>query len=380
MSRRAGRITGWLALAVGLAACVDPAALASTAASPPAVTSTGPSQAVPSRPDGLPSPSASASGPAATPATSDLEALLPQFAGPNADYLDKRTLSPADLRATGQDDATGRLFERVFADLGVAGESVEAAFAGGSGLGFLALRIRGVSPAEALDAFERQAVRDPAGGTASTLTAGGHEVRWVVWSDEDLPRAYFLVFGDVLVIATAAADDEAIALDTLATMFEPKLELVLPAELDGQILARYSMPAAAVSKGGDICGVVCPDEMPNLAAALGVALTDIDLAAAYTDTPPGVLILAIRVPGVDPARLIAGRIEASGHSDEPWVIPTELTAGGKRVTWVDYSLLGDPSSQEYLYVHGDVLFSIRPAPVTAGPPGSLAEAAIAALP
>lgn len=368
---------------VGMTGCVDPTALAPASPSPLQGGTDRPTQPVPCRPGGAPvatrQPSAAPTA-TATAAVSDLQALLPQFAGPDADLLDRRTLTAADLQPTGDGDSTGFIFQRVLADLDVPGDAVEVAVANGPTYGFLAIRVDGMAAADVRGAFERVATEDEVGGVLDTLTVGDEEIRRVGWIDADVRRAYLMVVDDVLIVASASGDDEALVIDTFVAMLEPKLEIVLPARLDGRDLTRFTVPAAAVSRGGDICTIVCPMEIPNLAAAVGADVADMDLAFAYLAEPPGIVILAIRVPGVEAGRLVAGRIAASGRADEPQVHPMPLSVAGKEVTWVDYSLFEIESEREYLYAAGDILFSIRPAPKSGGAPSPIVEAAIAALP
>ena len=110
---------------------------------------------------------------------------------------------------------------------------------------------------------------------------------------------------------------------------------------------------------------------------LGVGLDKIDLAIAYRQQAPGIILLAIRVAGIAPDRLIDARLASTGAQGEA------MTVGGRSVTLVVGSALSGPTTQEYLYASGDTLFSIRaetdlskaPPPVPA-----FVEKAIAALP
>jgi hypothetical protein len=163
-------------------------------------------------------------------------------------------------------------------------------------------------------------------------------------------------------------------------MFKPRLEEVLPAALDGRPLERFSAPAAAFDTGGDVCSLICPAEVGNLAKALGVMVADMDVAGAYVREAPAVVLLAFRIPGQKPDALIEGRIQASGRADEPQVVPAKVTIGGKSVTWVNYSLFDNDYEREYLYAVDGILFSIRPAPADGVTPDPFVKEAISALP
>jgi hypothetical protein len=365
---------------VALTACTDPSAFASPSGLAEANPTPRRTQAVPSRPAPTPPPTPSPlpSIAIATPLPhSDLEKLLPDFSA-DGQSLSKRTATAEDLSKT----ETGRFVDGLLAGLGRPRSAVEMAVASGSWLGFTAIRVDGVAGDELEDAAV-QALFGIHPGSETTSDVGGRPVRWLTFEDDGpFPVDDARVFsdGDVVFIVTASKDHEAVALETLTSMLEPQLEEVLPASLDGRLLVRFSAPAAAFDTGGDTCSLICPAEVGNLAKALGVTVADMDVAGAYSQEPPGLVVLVFRIPGQKPNRLVDGRVQASGRADEPWVVPTKVSVGGKTVTWVNYSLFDNDYEREYLYATDGLLFSIRPAPADGKTATPSVEAAIAGLP
>lgn len=143
--------------------------------------------------------------------------------------------------------------------------------------------------------------------------------------------------------------------------YAPDLEALIPAELRGVPLLRWSAPASAFPEGGDMCSIVCPGELPALAKTLGVETSQIDVAVGYADehdaNAPKVVIAAYRVAGVATDRLVEARLTSLQREDMPRMA-AEMHVGGKSVTWANYSFLPSPGSMEYLYATGDVLFRI----------------------
>lgn len=365
---------------VALGACTDPSAFASPSGVADASPTPRRTQAVPSRPvptlTATPSPSASI--PFATPVPhGPLEALLPGFSA-DGQYMDKRTATEADLT----ESESGRFVDGLLADLGRPRTAIEMAVAWGSWLQFTALRVDGVSGDDLEDAAV-QALLGIHPGTETPSDVAGRPVRVLTFADDGpFPVDGARVFsdGDVVFIVNASKDYDAVALETLKWTFKAKLEEVLPASLDGRPLERFSAPAAAFDTGGDMCSLICPAEVGNLAKALGVTVADMDVAGAYAREPPAIILLAFRTPGQASDALVEGRIQASGRADEPYLAPAKVSIGGKTVTWVDYSLFDNEYEREYLYAVDGVLFSIRPAPSDGITFTPVVEEAIAALP
>ena len=364
-------------LAVGLAAltaCTDGTAFAFPSVVADASPTPRPTQAVPSRPAPTPSPSPSVA--VSTPQPhSELEKLLPDFAA-DGQYLEKRTTSIED--ATEGD--SGRFADALLADLGRPPSAVEIAGASGYLLGFTAMRVDGVAGEALEDAIVRALFAVHPGTEKPAVDVGGRPVRWLTFQDDGpFPVGDVRVFrdGDVVFMVRAEKDHEAVALDTVQSMFQPKLEEVLPATIEGRPLERYSAPAAAFETGSDMCSLICSGEMSNLAKALGVDVRDIDVAIAYSREAPAVLILALHVAGKSPADLVEGRLASFGSDANPGRV--DATVGGKQVTLAYHGPL-NPMSNELLYAKGDTLFSVRPIPLDDSPFPPEIEAAVAALP
>ena len=65
--------------------------------------------------------------------------------------------------------------------------------------------------------------------------------------------AYVTVARGIVFIASPFDDDPALVDSVFASLFEPRFEDILPAELDGRRLGRYGMPGSAVPATGDMC-------------------------------------------------------------------------------------------------------------------------------
>jgi hypothetical protein len=323
-------------------------------------------------------PIASGQPPSPRPPT-ELETLLPNFAG--AGYLEKRPIAPDDLNGPGSNAIQTRVFNRVFATLDRESIDLEGAIARGP-ITMIAMRIKGVTGTSFADAYAGATLAEAPGGTLKMATVGGRYVRRIHWADGSFPSdLHLLVDGEVVIVVGAHPDQQAVVDNVLATMFEPKLEIVLPAELLGRPTSRFSFPAASISATGDICSMVCPGEPQKLAAELGVSMDTMDLAIAYLNKPPSVTILAVRVPGADDQRLVDARIAETDRADDPAFARTPAKIAGKRVTWVRYGPFPSPDQRELLYAHGGVLFVVHPAPDSAGGPVTAeVAAAFAALP
>ena len=243
------------------------------------------------------------------------------------------------------------------------------------------MRVDGVSGDDLEDAVIGALFAVHPGTEKTAVDVGGRPVRWLTFRDDGpFPVGDVRVFrdGDVVFMVRAEKDHEAVALETVQSMFQPKLEEILPASIEGRPLERYSAPAAAFETGSDMCSLICSGEMSNLAKALGVEIGDIDVAIAYSREAPAVLILAFHVAGKSPAELVEGRIASFGRG-APIFGRVDSTVGGRQVTLAYYHPL-DSISNELLYAKGDTLFSVRPIPSDDSPIPAEIEAAVAALP
>jgi hypothetical protein len=334
-----------------------------------------PSAAVPRTvaPSRSPAPSAAPpSASASVPPAGDLEDLLPDYVG--ADYVDKRQLTGAELF----DQSDPPIFERMLGSVGAGPEAVEGALGTSSHVGLVILRVTGVSGADLGDALVDAARGEVPGTTVADYLVDGDSLRRLVFDDratED--RLTILAVGDKLILAFADQAQDSLVDEVLTTMFDPKLEALLPAVLDGRPLQRFSIPGIAFPQGGDMCTIVCPGEPQRLAAELGVDISGVDLAVAGTDVEPGISIVAMRFEGAATEGLVPAR-KATTSKDlaTEW---TEHTIAG-RTAWRYRDVIpGASSYDEWLYAKDDVLYVIRALTVEQDVP-RIVELAIAALP
>jgi hypothetical protein len=360
---------------------VDPAAESTPSASLPATPSPRASASVPAGPSVAPAgPSASPSPsgrPTATPETA-LEALLPNFAG--RDYLEKRALSGADVTRPGNGYDQAKVFNRLFDAIGQPPEAFEGASARGSPMSIFAMRVDGVGAETLADAFIEAVLDEIPGGTVTPAKVGGRDGRHVQWPTGSTDDAFVFVVDDVVFFAAAEAERLPLVSEVVATMFTAKLEELLPAKLGGRDTIRYSFPGAAVGETGDMCSLVCPGEPHRFAKELGIGVDQVSIAAAYLEQPPWIAIVAMRVAGNAEDRLIDARIKSSGRQSGPFFARTELTIGGKTVTWVRVGPFDSALDVELLYAHDDVLYIVRPAPLDGAAPAPVVVEAFEALP
>jgi hypothetical protein len=282
------------------------------------------------------------------------------------------------------DSRTAGFVDSIFTELGRPRTAIDVAVANGSFVSFTAMRVDGAPGDQLSDAIVK-AFFTVHRGTEVPADVDGHTIRWLQFQDENsfpVDDARIFTTGDVVVVLTARKEDAALALATLKWMFKPRLDAVLPAAVDGHALQRFYAPAAAFNLGGDICSFLCPAEVGNLAKGVGAQVADMDVAIAFTRDPPGLLVVAFRVPGKKAAALIDGRVRPDGAAGEPDIPPISVSVGGKTVMWVNHSAFADSDSQrEYLYATDGLLFSIRPSPANPDDrPTPIVEQAIAALP
>ena len=381
--RRACRLPFVLAAAV--AACTaapgtvsqDPRAgshetvTATPSAAPRASTSTAPSNGPPTgdaSPSATAMPSSTATPsstrpPATLPAETALEAMLPRFI--DAQYLTRRPLTGEEALAEGVSDIRPTAFQRLFALLGAEAADLEAAAGVGGSISVIALRLPGVEPAALVDALVQSTLETSRGGKAQDRTVDGRRVRHVAWPRDSLAAdLHLLVEGDVVFVIRAYPDGHALVDDVIATMFDPRLEMLLPEEILGVPTQRTSVPARATT-GGDVCSFVCPGEAPAIAEALGVHIDDIEIAAAWAGDQPPRFVVAYRVEGADEEDMLRAGLTLAGDPEDPFTERRDLTVGGKPVVLFSSGL---SKFTQALYADGPVLFSIRPAWAPDGEP------------
>jgi len=140
------------------------------------------------------------------------------------------------------------------------------------------------------------------------------------------------------------------------------LAALLPTTLLGRALTVQSFDGEELAPSDDQ-----PDSLPfglikgglvSTAETLGVSLSDVQAAAAYTEAyAPGLspVIIAIRFGGADSAAIVDGAMVAIGGQAflAGQLMRTEETVGGKPVSVLD------GSSSAYFYAIGDVIFIVQ---------------------
>jgi hypothetical protein len=111
-----------------------------------------------------------------------------------------------------------------------------------------------------------------------------------------------------------------------------------------------------------------------MASALDVPITDVDIAAAYSEEA-AVSIVAFRFAGVPTEELIPARQSLDDTRD---MQATPLTVGGKEVVRYKDPAFGLDGYEEWQYAHDGVLYVVRAKPIEGVPP--ILEAAFAAGP
>jgi hypothetical protein len=156
---------------------------------------------------------------------------------------------------------------------------------------------------------------------------------------------------------------------------------MLPESIRGIALAHGSIPLAQVAGGSDMCLLMCVDEPGRLAAASGLPIESLTYAFAMDPSVElGVMISAIRFPGVRTSRLIDIRMEAGSHSGAHLPEPQSIDVGKRTILWVTWGPFNTPYDNEYLYPYGDVLFLIAGWPPDDGQAPRDVTLAVAQLP
>lgn len=167
------------------------------------------------------------------------------------------------------------------------------------------------------------------------------------------------------------------------TGVDPALEALLPSEVDGVRLFRWSIAGTWSGGSGDICMFFCPGEPQYFALALNrTTLDDTTVAVAAAANQPSfpVMFYAFKVPGartedLAPAwvtgvyRAVADPVGGNIPTPNPSAAPTptreplkteQAVIGGKKVTilYDSFESLVSPKALQYLYARGDVLFMV----------------------
>jgi hypothetical protein len=135
---------------------------------------------------------------------------------------------------------------------------------------------------------------------------------------------------------------------------DPELEAFLPRMMSGTVLTRTSMPASVFTNGSDMCLLICGDEPYRYAKELGVAVDNVTIAFALSDSL-GIGMIAYRARGAKTDRLIPARIAIGGYTGHGGLYDLPVTVAGRTATYLD---AGMGTTGEYLMTRHDVLFIV----------------------
>lgn len=139
---------------------------------------------------------------------------------------------------------------------------------------------------------------------------------------------------------------------------DPELEGLLPTEVSGTAIMRYSLPLSDVlDSGGDRATID--------AFLQGIGKTESDASVAGALDPTSALtggILAFKVDGADAAVLLAGIVSVEQSDLGGGATKKQGTVGGKSVTIV--SVGTGVNDTEWIYGRGDVVFVVHAADET----------------
>ncbi|MEO5965110.1 MAG: hypothetical protein ABIR11_06565 [Candidatus Limnocylindrales bacterium] len=136
---------------------------------------------------------------------------------------------------------------------------------------------------------------------------------------------------------------------------DPALEALLPTEVSGTVVWRYSLALADVlDAGGNRAGVD--------AFLAGIGKTESDGSVASALDPTNSLqggIVAFKVSGADTARLLGGIVSVEQSDLGAGASTRQATVGGKAVTIA--SVGTGPNDTEWIYARNDVVFVVHAA-------------------
>lgn len=144
------------------------------------------------------------------------------------------------------------------------------------------------------------------------------------------------------------------------------LEALLPLAVGGVPLTRQSTLGTSGLLGTDPSSQALIDSLTGL----GKTPADLEIAAAYDDSQT-IQIFAFRLKGIKGPKLGQAIVDSYLAAGPSGVTSVVVTISGKQVTHVAY---GDGGTDDYVYVHGDIVFD-----VASGDPATAAQS-LAALP
>jgi len=148
----------------------------------------------------------------------------------------------------------------------------------------------------------------------------------------------------------AAASASARVLPSLSLHGDAALEAMLPDQVGGTTLQKFSFQGA----GAFSSGASGSQELQDALGQIGKSPNDVSFAVAAS-TDSGVTIGAFRVNGADANNVVSAFIQA-GQKANPGTTVSDASMSGKSVKKVV-----DPSETKptYVYAHGDVMFFVQ---------------------
>ena len=148
----------------------------------------------------------------------------------------------------------------------------------------------------------------------------------------------------------AAASASAGLLPSLSLHGDAALEAMLPDQIGGTTLQKFSFQGA----GAFSSGASGSQELQDALGQIGKSPNDVSFAVAAS-TDSGLTIGAFRVNGADANNVVSAFIQA-GQKANPGTTVSDASMSGKSVKKVV-----DPSETKptYVYAHGDVMFFVQ---------------------
>jgi hypothetical protein len=148
----------------------------------------------------------------------------------------------------------------------------------------------------------------------------------------------------------AAASASAGLLPSLSLHGDAALEAMLPDQIGGTTLQKFSFQGA----GAFSSGASGSQELQDALGQIGKSPNDVSFAVAAS-TDSGLTIGAFRVNGADANNVVSAFIQA-GQKANPGTTVSDASISGKSVKKVV-----DPSETKptYVYAHGDVMFFVQ---------------------
>ncbi|HEU5204030.1 MAG TPA: hypothetical protein VFU17_07030 [Candidatus Limnocylindrales bacterium] len=300
--------------------------------------------------------------------------LLPDFAG--QDFLDEQPTTVAQLIGDGDSFAIGRLLS----DLDLDADQLQFASRSESGMSFLAFRADGLSGEALANAWVAAAMEVLPRPSLTEVEIDDSLVlqRVRVEKDHVAGTLTVLPLRDAIVIGIVEPDRHDLVERALWSILHPGPERFLPAKLDARPLQIVAMPGEAWPNSGDVCSFLCPGELQEMAAAVGLKPSDVRLGYGQLEGSPAIVVLAFEFPGVASNDLLDLR-EVLAADPRHWR-GTEQTVADKQVRRYQYLFGDEPVQEQWVYATDGVLFVVYVDPREVDRNRPLLEEAFAALP